>query len=183
LHPDVFVLAVYGGNDFFGCARLERYFDHRGAAETGPYENSRLEDLDPFTRAIRATEFAQVTYFLNNPGDVEVVIGIACALTAEMERVCGAQGTRLVCAYLPPPLQGQPEILAATRAIVLERLQLSADDLAVSDRIADKWLAFVAARGIAHVDLRPVFRASRERLYWSTNAHINLPYTRVSESP
>jgi hypothetical protein len=174
LKPDVFVLAAYGGNDFFGCARIERYFDRRGPAETAPYSNTHFEDLDPFTRSVRVTELAQVTYFQNNPEDFDVVIGIACSLTAEMARVCAAQGVRFVCAYLPPPMQGQPEVLAATRRVVLERLRLSADDLAVSDRIADQWLEFVERRGIAHVDLRPAFRASQERLYWTTNAHINV---------
>ena len=65
-------------------------------------------------------------------------------------------------------------ILAATRATVVERLKLSAADLEISDRLADEWLAVLAERGIAHVDLRPTFRASKERLYWTTNAHIKL---------
>jgi hypothetical protein len=179
LHPNVFVVVAYGGNDFFGCMRLQRYFNHRPLAKEGPRLSGGLEDAEKFTRELGGTEVTQVNYFLNNPEDVEIAIDTMCALTAEMERICRASRIRLVCSYLPPPLCGQPELLADARQTVLERLVLTPADIAVSDRIADSWLDFLTERGILHVDLRPKFRAAQERLYWTTDTHVNLAGQRV----
>jgi hypothetical protein len=181
LRPDVFVVVAHGGNDFFGGVRLHRWFCREGPGESP--ELRRFAALGAaqgrFPHNLVAVEVAQVVYMLDNPADVETAVTVACSATAEMQRLCSEQGIRFVCAYLPPPLQGQPEILAAERAVVLERLQLGAQDLAVSDRIADRWLAYLASRGIACVDLRPAFRAARERLFWRTDAHVNLEGQRV----
>jgi hypothetical protein len=43
-----------------------------------------------------------------------------------------------------------------------------------ADRIADAWLARCDALAIPTLDLRPLFRASDERLYWETDSHLNL---------
>lgn len=181
LRPDVFVVVAHGGNDFFGGVRLHRWF-----CREGPGNSPELRRFAPlgvakgkFPPNLVAIEVAQAVYMLDNPADVETAVTAACSATAEMQRLCAEQGIRFLCAYLPPPLQGQPEVLAAERAIVLERLGLCAEDLAVSDRIADRWLEYLASRGIACLDLRPAFRAARERLFWTSDAHVDLEGQRV----
>lgn len=174
LHPDVFVLVAYGGNDFFGCARVQRYFEHRDVPKHGPRTLASMDDAEKFTRELGGTELSQIVYFKNNPEDLDIVVDTAWRLTAEMQRICSADGIRFVCVYLPPPLAGQPELFAEARTYVLKRQKMTADDLALSDRIADKWLAFLEAHHIEHLDLRPTFRASKARLYWQSDTHVNL---------
>ena len=174
LHPDVFVLVAYGGNDFLGCVRLQRYFNHRGVPNDGPRHNTGLEQAEKFTRELAGTEIGQVVYFLNNPDDVEIAARTLCDLTAAMERICRADGIRFVCAYLPPPLSGQPQLLGDVRETVMGSMRLTVEDLAISDRLADRWIDCLERLEIAHVDLRAKFRKSRKRLYWTTDTHVNL---------
>lgn len=49
----------------------------------------------------------------------------------------------------------------------------------MSDRIGDAWLAYCERLGVATVDLRPTFRESTVRLFWTTDVHIDLAGQRV----
>jgi len=175
LQPDAFVLAAYGGNDFFSCVKAWRYVHGRGAPK---YEPHRIGTVHPpesaFVRGLLATEIAQAVYLLNNPGDVDTVIAIACSATAQMHSLCAARGIALVLAYIPPPLRGQPELPAAEREESLRSFGVPAESFDVSDRIADAWLDFARSRDIATLDLRPLLRAETRRMYWKTDSHLNL---------
>lgn len=80
----------------------------------------------------------------------------------------------MICVYLPPPLAGQPKLLARERDEAIQLVGLTGEDIAVTDRLADRWLAFLRERGVECVDLRPTWRASKERFYWRADSHINL---------
>jgi hypothetical protein len=80
----------------------------------------------------------------------------------------------LVCAYLPPPMRGQPHLMREYERRACELLHEPPEIFDVSDRMADVWLTFAAARGIAHVDLRTRFRSTQQRLYWTTDTHVSV---------
>lgn len=175
LRPDAFVLAAYGGNDFFSGIKAWRYVHGRGAPN---YEPHRIGTVNPpesaFVRGLLATEIAQAVYLLNNPADVDTAIASACSATAQMHSLCAARGIALVLAYIPPPLRGQPELLAAEREEALRSFGVPAESFDVSDRIADAWLDFARSRDIATLDLRPLLRAETRRMYWKTDSHLNV---------
>ena len=75
--------------------------------------------------------------------------------------------------YLPPPSRGNPDVYAHDVELVAESLDVASSELELSDGIADRWLEFLEREGLAHLDLRPAFRSSSERLYWK-EGHINL---------
>ena len=174
LRPDVFLVVAYGGNDFFAGVRIWRYLNSMGPPGFQPY---RLADVyaaeDEYVRELLATELVQAVYMANNPDDEGVAIEAACDLTARMDALCRRLGTVLVLAYVPPPLQGQPELTSAQRTEANRVVGLPPDALAVSDRIADAWIAFARECGLPLADLRPAFRAARETLYWRTDSHLS----------
>ena len=129
---------------------------------------------NPFLQQLAGTELGQAVHMLAELGDVQEAIDVGCSITAAIDEISRARGIRFVCVYLPPPLEGQPEVLGAERAEALALAELTDADVAAGDRIAAGWLAFLAARGIEHVDLRPAWRAARERLYWRADSHLNL---------
>ncbi len=174
LAPDVFVVIGYGGNDFFSSVKVWRYLCGSGAPSYGPHV---IEPRDApeggFARDLLATELAQAIYFLNNPGDVDMAISAACSITAEVRARCAERGIGLVLAYLPPPLRGQPDHMATARREALSVFEIPSESLEVSDRIADAWLSFAREQGIATLDARPLFHATAERLYWTSDTHLN----------
>lgn len=175
LQPDVFCVVAYGGNDFFGNLKFERWFERRRPPRYEPYSTARLEASDDvFLRQLVGVEVGQAAYYLNNPEGEQLTIDSACGATRELARLCAERGIRLVCAYLPPPLVGQPAHLAEERRRALELVGLEDGALEVSGRIADAWIAYCAQIGIDVIDLRPRFLEADERLYWKSDIHINL---------
>jgi len=180
LQPDVFCLVAYGGNDFFGNLKFERWFERRLPPRYEPYGTAALEASDDdFLRQLVGVEVGQAAYYLNNPEGEQLSIDSACGATRDMARLCAERGIRLVCAYLPPPLVGQPAYLAEERRRALQLVGLEDGALEVSGRIADAWIEYCAQLGIDVIDLRPRFLEADERLYWKADIHINLAGQRV----
>jgi lysophospholipase L1-like esterase len=180
LQPDVFCLVAYGGNDFFGNLKFERWFERRLPPRYEPYGTAALEASDDdFLRQLVGVEVGQAAYYLNNPEGEQLTIDSACGATRDMARFCAERGIRFVCAYLPPPLVGQPAYLAEERRRALQLVGLEEGALEVSGRIADAWIEYCAQIGIDVIDLRPRFLEADERLYWKADIHINLAGQRV----
>ncbi len=175
LKPDAFVLIANGGTDLVNSLPLERYFDHRGRF---PHTSRSCEPLSrsesPFVRALAGTELGQVMHLIASPTDVQTSVEVACFISDEIEKLCRADGIRFICVYLPPPLAGQPHLFSKERAEVVKLMEIEEDDLAASDRLADGWLQFLRERAIEFVDMRQAFRAAGERMYWSSDPHVNL---------
>jgi hypothetical protein len=173
LAPDVFVVVVYGGNDFSAAVSIERYFARRGAGEAR-FAAFRKRLKSAAVESLGAQELFQDFYFEHNPGDEAVAIDLVCSMAVELERQCGDAGTALLLVYLPPPSRAQPALYGETARRFLGQAGLKNMRLGVSDRIADAWFAFLAERGLAAVDLRPYFRNVSEPLYWRTDHHLNV---------
>jgi hypothetical protein len=172
--PDLYIVIVYGGNDFQSTMYLQRFHHERGSPKRWPWRSRKLLKKRGDKTGILSQELFQVLYFLNNPKDEEIVVQTATAACMEMARVADAAGARILFAYLPPPFTGQPELHAQEHDECVEVLGLPSGAVEVSDRIADAWLADLRERELAAVDLRPAFRATDERLYWRSDHHINV---------
>jgi hypothetical protein len=174
LRPHVFVALVYGGNDFSDAIEVERWMNRRPPA--------RFEGRKPAQRvdALRShigflpQEASQAFYFASNTGESLRCVRLLEALSIEMDRIAKAHDALALIAYLPPATRVDPSHVREDVAEVCAAYALTESDLALSDRIADAWLAGLAQRGIAHVDLRPVLKASSEPCYWKFDSHLNL---------
>ena len=179
LSPDVFVVTVYGGNDFWGSLFLWRFFERRPEPKREPYSVGRLVDIGHgFTGPI-AQELSQVMWLLNNPDDELAAVHLAASISVEIERLAQSMGCRVVFVYLPPPLVTQPQHFAdviSSQALVDSGIE--EQHLLVSDRMANGWLAFLAANEMNFVDMRTRLR-SAEQAYWSTDLHLNVAGHRI----
>ncbi|MCA8980765.1 MAG: hypothetical protein H6831_12210 [Planctomycetes bacterium] len=173
LEPDVFVVIVYGGNDFSGAMLLDRYFRRRPAYEIRP-NMIEQQSLPESVSSLLPQELSQDIYFANNPEDVEAAVDLGCSVSVELSELCAERGTRLLFVYLPPPTRAQPEVFREDLERLMKFARMESSALGVSDRIADEWLQFLADRGLDHLDLRPAFRAAEEPLFWRTDHHLNV---------
>lgn len=179
LEPAVFLVAVYGGNDFSAAMRLQRFFRRRGKSADGPWTMPRLHRAGLKGSGLEPQQLTQLLYFLDNPGEVELAIETAVAISARMTELCEEAGVALAFLYVPPPLcvqPGQYPTEAAALAAVLAEAGLEREP---SEVIADGWLAGLSELGIPSVDLRSPMRAAPEPLYWRADAHLNLAGQRL----
>lgn len=171
LKPDVFVIACYGGNDFYETLGLERYFHKRKA---GKASRLPIPLLELQGTGMVSQEFLQTGMMLSNPEDVKIAIDTANAITREILAIAAKQGCRVILLYIPPPSVGQPSDLKEELDRILPLTDWKPEELATPSRLADGWLAYGKKRGVPILDLRPIFLAETKPLYWRADRHINL---------
>jgi hypothetical protein len=174
LQPHAFVFAVYGGNDFNESLALHAYF-HRSAdpPSTLPFWD-RVDSTPRSGRAGLVQSVVSLKYFAEYPEQTAVALEAAREVTGHIRDLCAERGIRLLCVYIPPVTDVAPERLAPVFEDLCERLSLSPRDLASTDCMADEYLAWLARERIEYLDLRPIFRAERESMYWRKDWHVSV---------
>jgi lysophospholipase L1-like esterase len=173
LAPDVFVIGVYGGNDFLEALLLHAWFNGLpGGSGSKPYWPKVKQGM-----AIRKTAMAQamlsLKYFEHRPEEIPIAFEAARQMLRYTRQLCEANGVRLIVAYLPPITDVEPDSFAVRLDELCRALELEPEDLGSSDRLADLMLRWLEARGVETLDLRPDFRAAPDPLYWALDLHIN----------
>jgi GDSL-like Lipase/Acylhydrolase family len=177
LDPDVFVVCVYGGNDW-GEA-LAPWHHHHGTQrpESGGDYDERLSAAlavhDGWGRQAVSQSHNQYLYFQRQPEQLELGLRAGVSVCEELRRRCAEARIRLIVAYLPPMVDVQRARLLPHIDDVDRRLGLDASTLAATDALADRFMAWCADAGIETLDLRPTLRAAAdEPLYWRTDLHL-----------
>jgi hypothetical protein len=173
LRPHVFVMGVYGGNDFGPMLQLQRYYHRRPPYRDDAWPLELTRSLVP--KHIGTQELLQAQYFRTNPEDIDVSIETADAITMEIERICKANDIVLLVMYIPTPFLTQARFFTDEAKFSLEKTGLTLDHLRVVDRIANNWIQRARGRGVEVLDLRPTFERSNERLFNSQiDCHTNV---------
>ncbi|MCA8978654.1 MAG: hypothetical protein H6831_00970 [Planctomycetes bacterium] len=176
LEPQVFVMAVFGGNDFTETVPLYGYFEGESledGREGWGMKVALSRRAGPGSGQALAQGMHQEALFHYSPRWRELALAASLAVTREAARQCAERGIAFVLLYIPPATDAQPEFCAEGIAQVLEVFGMTAADRGATERMADEYLATMAAEGVKVVDLRPAFRAAQEPLYWRADLHIN----------
>jgi GDSL-like Lipase/Acylhydrolase family len=173
LEPHVFLVVVYGGNDFEEQLPVHHLF---AGTERPPGAERYLEKVDAAVRIhpSPAQGLLACKYFQQNPDQVDVALSSALALCEEIASVAASRGTAAMFAYLPPPYAPAPPEFRSVVERMTTSLDLVGPHLAVFDRMADRFLDGLALRRIPALDLRPVFREEKQLLYWHADHHLNV---------
>lgn len=174
LEPDVFVLALFGGNDFVGSVSPFRYFNRLQPGRVD--RNFRGADRQRLIReevAFAAQGFLQLLTFAGRKKEIALGEAAACQSLGESLRICDREGIEFVLVYIPPCHDVQPEFIQPQLDQAIRTFGLDEVELGVTNRLADRVLRFLAERGVRTVDMRSAYRASVEPCYWATDLHIN----------
>lgn len=174
LKPDVFVVVVFGGNDFAGSMPLYRHFGKLEPGKTTPRDPAKLFAEDAELHGAGAQEMAQILHFANNPEDVDRAKDLLVSMTAQVVIECRKRKITPFFVYLPPSLRGQPKFTQELATHALEVAKMPERALEVSGEIADSWIQFMRQNKIGHIDMRGIFRGFKAPLYWTSDQHLNL---------
>jgi len=180
LRPDVFVVAVYGPNDFEETLSAYHFF----AGTPRPPGAATYREEIRKAIAIRETWLAQeglsLKYFQRNPGEIPVALAAAELALLDIEDLCRDRSIGLLVVYLPGLFDTyrrrgvRDEATEALMHRLDEALELETADLGVHDRMADELLQFLAARGIATLDARAVFAGKTGPFFWKADFHLDV---------
>jgi hypothetical protein len=128
-------------------------------------------DADP---ASLAQALISVRYFKKFPREIDIAVGAALALCADMLGACESRGARALFLYIPSRFEIERAEAALEARKAMRLLGLDLADLENADAIADRFVEGLHALGAPVVDLRTSFRQSREPLYWKRDLHLDL---------
>lgn len=176
--PDVFVVALFGGNDFAEVLPLNRILS--GGPEV-PWNDPAVREVNVKRMTALEDEILLMTHGFNSelifktfPDRERTAIDVTLRLVTEMKAACDSVGTRLVLLYIPPPIHFDwPNPLAGSEEL-RTFLGFGPEDGQSSSRMADAVLAGARELGLAVVDLRPVLGALPEPPYWRRDLHMNV---------
>jgi len=173
--PHLFVLAVYGGNDFSELAGLASVF---GEGPTPHFSASQARRLDRAMKEVGLTAmgqcYTQPYFFEHHPRHVEPLYELSLDLIDEMRRRCDERGIEMITVFIPSPCELTWDPPLAVFEEVRAFLELDDDDLAVIDRFADRFVADVRARDLVVVDLRTSVAALPNPPFWRRDQHMNV---------
>jgi hypothetical protein len=179
LEPDVFVVAVYGSNDFLEMLAPYHFF------EGTPRKPGAQAYWDVVEKAMKANggwlaqDGLSLKFFQRYPDEIPVAIRAAKEAVLDIQELCEAHGIQLVFVYIPGMFDvdrrrstRDPELVELSRTLY-DVLQLRPQDLDVHERMGNELMAFLAERKIPCIDAHAIFAARPERSYWLADHHIN----------
>ena len=180
LEPDVFVVAVYGPNDFGEVLTPYHWFEGTPRKPGAANYWDLVEKAIAIDRAWLAQDGLSLKFFQQHPDEVAVAVRAAKEAVADIQELCESRGILPVFVYLPgmldtyrrsggsdPQLEGLADRLYAA-------IELSPEDVRVHDRMGDELLAYLAERRIPSLDARELFAGKAQRFYWLEDHHIDV---------
>lgn len=145
LAPHVALVVVYGGNDFHEALPLRHLFTGNTKPEFLSLAHLReLRKASEISRPLLGQGLISIRKFQLHPREIELALATALEVSREMKALADGEGFRLVIAYLPPRTDlGGLEMLPGARQMA-RMLDLSAGDLEITNRLADRYLAGLA---------------------------------------
>jgi hypothetical protein len=175
LRPDVFVVTVYGGNDFYEVVWPWHDYGNDGPRTAGVANHmDKVEAAKQVHERCLSQALVSLKFFDLYPAEQEVAVRAGATVMEKIQALCRERGIRLIVMYLPSRPDVEPLNPDLKLRRLLAALELDTGALASTDRMADQFLAKLAGLGIETIDLRPVFAASKDSAFWSFDWHINL---------
>jgi hypothetical protein len=171
----VFVVAVYGGNDF-----AELLYMHHALQGTRPKGMTKKaaalrSEAAKMAANVMGQCYSQLHLLAVAPEENhELALSLALNLCGEMQTVCRERGIAMVVCFLPCPCdlphhRAQEEVARANHV-----LALTAEQQDGTRRLSAAFVDALAATGIPVVDLRSKFAAEPEAPYWRSDLHLDV---------
>jgi lysophospholipase L1-like esterase len=183
LKPDVFIVSVYGGNDFEEVLTPYHYFSGTtrlpGSSEYWPQVQKALSVCGTWL----AQDGMSLKYFQEQPAEIRVALQAAREATLDIQDTCKENGIALYYVYIPSRFDGEdPQVLAQNPNLAKElyaAMEIRPDSVSVHDAMGNALIKFLDEHGIPVVDMRKVFPKNKGPFYWAEDHHISANAHRV----
>ncbi len=174
LTPDVFVVVVYGGNDFSSSVGTYRFFHRLPVSAHVPKEfRAEWKRLSKESTQLFAQSLNQVIRLHCQPQELALAKEAISEFVQDTRGICEQAGSKFVLMYLPSLFEVQPHLDEEGIRTALENLGWNYEELTETSDLANSMLQEAESLGVPCIDLRDAFRAASEPLYWDFDHHIN----------
>jgi hypothetical protein len=172
--PEVFVVAVFGGNDFAELLPMYLYFAHQPWSSMTAAESQRRDLGLKVSPEAMGQGMAGIDTFRTWPWYEAVMVRASLQICEEMKRVAENYHSKLIVVFIPCPFdfawRDPPQKLVKTRAA----LELRDSDMRIPRDMSDAFLKGLAERGITTLDMRPIFEREPGPPYWRADFHLDV---------
>ncbi|MFA6316146.1 MAG: hypothetical protein WC943_01910 [Elusimicrobiota bacterium] len=188
LRPDVFVVAVYSGNDFGEAAH---YLELAEGRSSGKAYLSRLSQAERINGGAVWQALNQVVYFKSFPAMAGRARAFAQERLRELDRLCRQERIRLLVVLLPTKLDVEWDSDQERLDRVRDFLGLSDSDLGINASLREGLARWLTKEGIPHWDATADLIKVRGKagLFWKhdyhlgTEGHRHLAYLLLERGP
>ena len=180
LKPDVFVVVVYGGNDFEEVLTPYHFFAGTTRAPGSSLYWEQVQNALKVRPVWLAQDGNSLKYFQEQPSEIKVALQAAEESTLDIQELCEKHGIRLYYVYLPALFDGEdPEFVEDParpnlRQKLYEALEVRPKSGNLHDHMANVLIAFLNEHKIPVLDMRKVFKENKGPFYWREDFHINV---------
>ncbi|HVS10556.1 MAG TPA: hypothetical protein VMS76_11845 [Planctomycetota bacterium] len=179
LRPHLFVVAVFGGNDFEEFLVPYRYFARLPPVGAPEDVQVRMQTVGDGRLPLLIQGLYSAAYFRSRPEEVQVASRESLALMAEMKRVCDEHAIRMLCLYLPSPIEFEAGSRQADLDLAIAALDLRPADLEAHAEMGRSFVREVGQLGIETLDAGDALRAEPGPCFWYGDQHLNLAGNRA----
>jgi lysophospholipase L1-like esterase len=168
LAPDVYIVILYGGNEFLKTCSL---IGCRKSDNPGYY--AKLREVRSFNPGGVAQGLNQIYYFKNVPESMEICVKSATDDIYAIKQICELHNITLIVLLLPSKI----EIEWSTDELSLnkskELLELTDADLQKNLKILDKIASLLNNQQISYLNLFDYMKGKDHKLFWNKDYHLN----------
>ena len=172
LEPDVFVAALFTGNDFWDDLRLAYARDGWWVPDDEVYQSRLRSAAERWPSAV-SQGLNQAYRFAHWPLEAEQALDEVIDSFADMHELCAEHGMLFVAVVLPTKNDVDEDDLQ-TRAAALEALGLDERAAAIDLELGAAFSAAMEERGIPCLDFTAEMKALPEPFYWKRDHHLSL---------
>ncbi len=172
--PQLFVIGVFGGNDFAELLPLEFQFKNRPWDTMSEREQERRAAAMEVSYAAMGQGLNSIDTFRAWPHEEPLMVRSAIELCEQMRDVAQGYGTKLIVVFIPAPFDFKWDKLPQRALDARAALELTDEDMAINRRMGTSFLEGLRAAGLPVLDMRPIFEREATPPYWRVDFHINL---------
>jgi len=167
LAPDIYIVIIYGGNDFIETCRLV------GCKRSiNPYYYLKVKEVAWINPGV-TQGLNQIYYFKNFPESQEIAFKSVTDDIKLIKEICESNRIMLIVLLLPDKMG----IEWSTDELLLNRskelLKLTNDDLQINMKLLNRMSAWLNNNKINYLNLYDNMKDKNSQLFWNIDYHLN----------
>ena len=168
LSPDVFIVIIYGGNDFIEACRLE------GCKRSyNPNYYIKLQKIKSLNPGGLWQGLNQIYYFKFFPESQEIAFKSMTDDLNEIKEICKSNNIALIVLLLPSKFDVEWSSDETRLNNCKDLLQLTDDDLQINLKLLDKLANWLNTNKFTYLELKDYMKNKEHKLFWNEDYHLN----------
>lgn len=172
--PQVFVVGIFGGNDFIDFFPVYLHFTRKPWPSVTPAQDKRRREALKISPDAMGQGLASLDCLRSWEAERTAIANASLQMCLEIRRAAEHAHCPVVFVYIPSPFELPWPQPVPKYVKTRDTLEFTDADFATLSGVADRVLDGLRAKGMQPIDMRPVFAKEPTPPYWRADFHLNL---------